>query len=56
MYNVRNIVCINVLTLYWDRGLLDISCDLFIMFVNVKSLYSVPESDVILYINNILVF
>ena len=50
--NIRNMID-NVISWYGDRWLIDLSWDHFVMYANVKSLGSTPETNIIsqLYFN-----
>ena len=53
IYSLRYMVSSIVITLYGNRGLLDLSWWSFIICANVKSLCSTPVANIILYINYI---
>ena len=53
IYSIRNIVHNFVLSLCGDRLLLDLLHDHFIMYAKVKSLCSIPKTNITQYINHI---
>ena len=51
MCTIGNIVN-NIITLYGDRGNKTYGGDHFVMYKNIKSVFCIPQTNRILYVNN----